>query len=96
MSQQEKQQILSPYQAADQRGDLAKLVRLGRTGEKRECAGYGHMYTFRHDHLTIYVDEPKPFMLVIDGDHVVCSSIKELLIPGDWFDRLLDLATIVC
>ncbi len=84
---------LSAYLAAEQRGDLVALARLGRTGKKRECKGYGNMYTWRHGQLTIYIDEPKPFMMIIDSDIVVCSTINELFVPGPWFDKAMQLAT---
>ena len=83
---------LTPYQAAEQRGDLVKLARLGRTGEKKECPGYGRVYTWRNGQSAIYIDEPKPFMIIVDEDRVVCSTVNEVLVPGEWLDRLLSVA----
>jgi len=91
----EQQQPISPYRAAEQRGDLVKLARLGRTGKKQKLVGYGNTYTWHDNQFTIYIDEPTASMMITDVNRMVCYTINELLVPGEWFDRLLNLAATV-
>ncbi len=87
--------IVSGYQAAEHRGDLVKLARLGRTGEKHESPGYGNLYIWRDGPLVIYVDEAHPFLMVLNESEIVCFSADSLLKPGPWLDRALVLAAAI-
>lgn len=83
--------MVTPYQAADARGDLIKLARLGRSGDPHPQDQKKKLHVYRKDSLIIYVDDAMPFFMVIDGDSVVCTSIDKLLVPGPWLDRALAL-----